>query len=68
MRITIMLVLVMLGTGATSSLARTATQREEHFHYSGCICHFGYGSSCADSVACASEGGKCLRACVLPKQ
>jgi hypothetical protein len=37
-------------------------------YYSGCDCHFGYGSDgCTVAVACGSEGGRCARACELPR-
>ena len=34
--------------------------------YSGCDCHFGYGSNgCTEAVTCSSEGGRCVRSCQL---
>jgi hypothetical protein len=62
-----MLGLAVLGSGISSAAARNATQPEEHFNYSGCYCQFGYGGSCTDSVECSSEGGHCVRACVIPR-
>jgi hypothetical protein len=69
MRISIvgpMIGLAVLASGISSAVARNATQREEHFNYSGCYCQFGYGGSCTESVSCSSEGGRCVRACVVP--
>lgn len=62
------IVLSLFGVGIPSASARVATQLQEHNSYSGCFCQFGYGGSCANSVACASEGGRCVRACVITDQ
>jgi hypothetical protein len=62
------IILTVLGLGISAATARVATQLEEHNNYSGCYCQFGYGSNpCGDSVECASEGGRCVRACVMPR-
>jgi hypothetical protein len=37
----------------------TAEVGNGRFHYETCSCHFGYGSSPAAAVSCASEGGYC---------
>lgn len=60
------IVLAVLGLGVSSAAARVATQLEEHNSYSGCYCQFGYGGNCGDSVECSSQGGRCIRACVIP--
>jgi hypothetical protein len=63
-----MIVLSVLALGLCSAAARQATQLEEHKYYSGCTCSFGYGSNpCSDAVACASEGGRCVRSCTIPQ-
>jgi hypothetical protein len=63
----VMLGFAVLISGVSSAVARNATQLEEHSNYSGCYCQFGYGGSCTDSVECTSEGGRCIRACVVPR-
>lgn len=61
--------LIVLGLGLSPATARSATQLEEHNSYAGCFCSFGYGTnSCSDAVSCQSEGGRCTRACTIPRQ
>jgi hypothetical protein len=60
--------LILLGPGLSPAAAREATQLEEHNSYAGCVCNFGYGpNSCSDVVSCESEGGRCTRACRIPR-
>ncbi len=67
--IAMMTVLCVLALGTTVAAARMATEQEEHESYSGCTCQFGYGAgSCTDAVACSAEGGRCVRACVIPPE
>ncbi len=53
--------------GPAFSSAGQSHETRSSSHYSGCICRFGYGGdNCQPDVACDSEGGKCVKSCVLP--
>jgi len=36
-------------------------------NYAGCVCHYGYGDECTEVVTCGTSGGRCLKACRLPR-
>jgi hypothetical protein len=48
--------------------AGTQSELRTSYHYSGCVCRFGYGGdACQTDVACTSEGGSCTRSCAPPQ-
>jgi hypothetical protein len=50
----------------TVSFAAQNSELKSSYHYSGCVCHFGYGgNACIPDVSCGSEGGQCAESCVL---
>jgi hypothetical protein len=49
-----------------SALAPTSASAEKALNktaFGACLCHFGYGSVCQQSVACDNEGGRCSGTC-----
>jgi hypothetical protein len=61
--------LILFGFGVSSVAARFASQAEQHGSYAGCVCNFGYDpNSCEAAVSCESEGGRCGRSCVIPRE
>jgi hypothetical protein len=58
--------LILTLAASTASFAAHRGEMRSSYHYSGCICHFGYGgNACAPDVSCASEGGQCGDSCAL---
>jgi hypothetical protein len=52
--------------GPTISFAAQNSEIKSSYHYSGCVCRFGYGgNACIPDVSCGSEGGQCAESCVL---
>jgi hypothetical protein len=65
MRLTIVMALAALTVGLASSSVSAETGRMTSRQYPACSCQFGYpGRACVPSVACASEGGQCIKSCV----
>jgi hypothetical protein len=65
MRLTIVMALAALTVGLASSSVNAETGRMTSRQYPACSCQFGYpGRACVPSVACASEGGQCIKSCV----
>lgn len=53
--------------GPAFSFAAQNHETRSSDHYAGCVCRFGYGDdNCQPDMACGSEGGKCVKSCVLP--
>jgi hypothetical protein len=65
MRLSIVIALGALAVGLASSCASAETGRITSRQYPACSCQFGYpGRACVPTVACASEGGQCMKSCV----
>jgi hypothetical protein len=63
----VMIILALAGLAPSSAVAQNDTNGR--YLYSKCICRFGYGGNlCVPAVACADEGGRCVRSCGPPRQ
>jgi hypothetical protein len=61
-------VMIVLALASLGPAYADAQKTKVSTNYPSCNCRFGYGSSCAPAVSCATEGGRCSGSCTSPPE